>query len=203
VPRCDGKNHELRLFPVYGPKAFAAIGKLPETLTDRSIVITMQRRTSDQRIDRFLYPRAKPEAEIICDRMKKWAAQQSTNVRFAHENYNDLHWLGDRDADLWMPIFSVCSIAAPDRFAELKRCTLALSGSKAAEDADDSIALRLLSDVRKIWPHNEAHATTADLLERLNHLDESPWAEYETTPRKLAKWLRPLEVSPRPVRIGR
>ena len=44
VPRCAGKDNHLEFFPVYGPKAFAAIGKLPDTLGDRSICIAMQRR---------------------------------------------------------------------------------------------------------------------------------------------------------------
>ena len=57
IPRCDGPKHELKHFPVYGPKAFAAIGRLPDTLTDRSIVITMQRRTKDQKVERFLTAR--------------------------------------------------------------------------------------------------------------------------------------------------
>jgi hypothetical protein len=48
VPRCEGPKHELRHFPVYGPKVFAAIGRLPDTVTDRSILINMQRRTKAQ-----------------------------------------------------------------------------------------------------------------------------------------------------------
>jgi hypothetical protein len=30
VPRCDGPTHQIRHFPVFGPKAFAAIGGLPQ-----------------------------------------------------------------------------------------------------------------------------------------------------------------------------
>jgi hypothetical protein len=62
IPRCDGPKNELKHFDVFGPKAFAAIGRLPDTLTDRSIVIAMQRRTKSQKVERFLMSRATAEA---------------------------------------------------------------------------------------------------------------------------------------------
>src|SRR5262249_4740205 len=42
VPRCEGPKQEVRQFHVYGPKLFAAIGRLPDTLLDRSIVLRMK-----------------------------------------------------------------------------------------------------------------------------------------------------------------
>jgi len=38
----------------------------------------------------------------------------------------DLEFLGDRDADLWIPLFAICSLSAHDRLAELKKCAVAL-----------------------------------------------------------------------------
>ncbi len=49
IPRCDGPRQEVRQFPVYGPKFFAAIGRLPDTLLDRSIVVHMKRRSRSKR----------------------------------------------------------------------------------------------------------------------------------------------------------
>lgn len=37
--KCEGKNHELRVFEVFCPKALAGIGRIPETIASRSIVI--------------------------------------------------------------------------------------------------------------------------------------------------------------------
>ena len=41
--RCEGDNHEVRAFRVFGPAVLCGIGALPGTLHDRSIVIRLER----------------------------------------------------------------------------------------------------------------------------------------------------------------
>jgi hypothetical protein len=205
IPRCDGQKHELKHFPVYGPKAFAVIGRLPDTLTDRSIVITMQRRTADQRVERFLAPRAKTDTKAVRGHLASFGSAYNGAIEQAYNRLldTDLKFLGDRDADLWIPLFAVCTVAAPGRVAELKQCAVALSTSKAGDDADDSLPLKLLADIREVWPKNERQWETAGLTARLKALDESPWeSECELTPRKLARMLRPFGVEARKIRTG-
>jgi hypothetical protein len=201
VPRCDGKDHQLRHFPVYGPKAFACIGELPDTLADRSICLTMQRRTPEQKIERFLIARARADAAPICQAMDRWAQEQKVNVRVAYEVQHDLMWLGDRDADLWLPLFAVCSVAAPDRLPDLKKNALTLSGAKQAQDGENTTSLRLLGDLRRIWTAREPHEATCDLIERLRGLEESGWDDRLTT-YKLGKLLRAFQISSRNIRLG-
>ena len=43
VLRCVGDDNEPRAFQVFGPKALASIGTLPNTIVSRSIVIQMER----------------------------------------------------------------------------------------------------------------------------------------------------------------
>jgi hypothetical protein len=202
VPRCIGKDHKLHHFAVYGPKAFAAIGKLPDTLADRSIAIIMQRRTAAQLVERFLLGQAKANAAGLVEMVSRWAEQEDENVRAAYQTMPDLKFLSDRDADLWMPLFAVCSIASPHRLADLRNYAISLSGAKEAHDTEDSPSLRLLSDIREIWPKGAAHMSSADLLGRLKELEESPWSEYDLTARKLSKWLGPFDVASRSVRTG-
>ena len=203
ILRCEGPKHELKEFPVYGPKAFAAIGRLPDTLTDRSIAITMQRRTKGQNVERFLAARATAEAKPLRDSVTRFATAYRGAIGQAHERLvgSDLEFLSDRDADLWIPLFAICSVSAPDRVAELKTCAVTLSGAKAGNDADDSLPLKLLTDIRTVWPEEHKPFDTASLLEKLKALEESPWNEFQLTPRKLAKMLRPFEVEARSVRI--
>ena len=42
-----GDDYEPKLFSTWCPKAFALIGRLPDTLEDRSIVVTMHRKTKE------------------------------------------------------------------------------------------------------------------------------------------------------------
>jgi hypothetical protein len=202
VPRCDGKDNKVVFFPVYGPKAFAAIGKLPDTLSDRSIIISMQRRTAAEQVSRFLLGRAKGEAQPIIEAVDGWSLLHDQDVRAAYESFDDLAFLSDRNSDLWTPLFALCSVAAPERLAELKTSALVLSEAKEAADVEDSLPIHLLGDMWEVWPVSAVHLATTDLLARLRELPESPWSEIDLTARKLARMLRPFEVERRQVRIG-
>jgi hypothetical protein len=201
VPRCDGPKNELKYFPVYGPKAFAAIGRLPDTLADRSLCITMQRKNANQMVARFLQSKARMEAEPIRALLAVWAQRNETDVRAAYESMGDLIFLTDRDADLWMPLFAVCAVAAPERIAELKQCAQALTQTKAADDLEESLPLKLLADVRSVWPGETAQMLTMTLIEALRAIPDSPWADYELNARKLARMLRAFEIHPRQIRV--
>jgi hypothetical protein len=204
VPRCVPPNWNVEHFSVYGPKAFAAIGRLPDTLADRCIRISMQRKTSSQHVERFLFARTASEAQPVGESIAEWAESSMDAVREIYGSMDDLGFLADRESDLWMPLFAVCAVAVPERVDELKRCALGLCGAKSADDMDDSLALTLLTDVRNVWTFGIPHMMTASLIEALERLSDSPWAEPESklTPRKLAGMLRPFGIVPRQVRIG-
>jgi hypothetical protein len=204
VTRCVPPDWHVEHFPVYGPKAFAAIGRLPDTLTDRCICIPMQRKTASQHVERFLFARAAADAKPVHDSIAAWAESSMDAVRQTYASMGDLGFLADREADLWMPVFAVCAVALPERIEELRKRALALCGAKAADDLDDSLALTLLADVRSVWTAGSTHMTTASLIEALESRSDNPWAEpeHKLTPRKLAGMLRPFGIEPRQVRIG-
>jgi hypothetical protein len=52
VIRCADGGASIERCGVFCPKAIAAIGSLPDTITDRAIVIVMQRRTREEKIER-------------------------------------------------------------------------------------------------------------------------------------------------------
>jgi hypothetical protein len=202
IPRCVPPDFKVRNFPVYGPKAFAAIGTLPDTLADRCIHVTMQRKTPSQTVDRFLQGRAKADAEPISESLVEWADTCQESVRRAYENMADLKFLSDRDADLWMPLFAVCTVAEPERLDELQRYAVALSGAKAAGDVEDSLPLKLLADVQKVWPTGADRMPTATMLQRLKEIAESPWAAHDLSANRLSAMLRPFGIASRQIRVG-
>ncbi|MBZ0253684.1 MAG: hypothetical protein K8I02_10125, partial [Candidatus Methylomirabilis sp.] len=51
--RCEGDDHRLRRFSTWAPKVFAGIGRLPDTLEDRSIVVRLRRKLPEERVRRF------------------------------------------------------------------------------------------------------------------------------------------------------
>ena len=51
VVRVTGDNHEPRKFATWAPVAIAAIGRLPDTLQDRSVVLRMRRRKPEEHVE--------------------------------------------------------------------------------------------------------------------------------------------------------
>ena len=72
-------------------------------------------------------------------------------------------------------------MAAPERVDELKRCAQVLCANKAGDDTDNSLPLKLLTDMRAVWPEGETRCDSMTLIELLKTLEESPWSEYEPT----------------------
>jgi hypothetical protein len=207
IPRCEPPTNKVKMFPVYGPKLFAAIGRLPDTLMDRSIIIHMKRRKKAQQVERFRQVRATAEAKRIHDGVVRFVQLHRADIDRAYQHVldTDLAFLNDRDADLWTPLFAICTVIDAERLPELKKFSETLSAAKAGDDVDDNYSLTLLRDIRTVWPDGEHQLETAILLERLKALEEAPWGEEEhpLTARKLARMLKPFEVVPGKLRVGK
>jgi hypothetical protein len=201
VIRLVGQSHTPQIFSVYCPKVVAGIGSMPHTIRDRSILIQMQRRKDSERVQRFIFRKAQPDSDKLRQRMAGFVAASQETIDATYQNL-DLDFIEDRDAEAWEPLFAVLRVGDPRRLGELKECALVLTGQKAGGDAEESLSLRLLSDLREVWPEDES-AFTGHLIESLRAIEDSPWAsEVDLNPRKLARFLRPFGVEPRQVRIG-
>jgi hypothetical protein len=212
VYRCDGPNHTPKPFPVFGPKAFAAIKQVPSTLKDRSLVIPMQRKTKDQHIDRFLFARAAKEAKHIRQTLTEFAASQQDTIDSGYERWMDtadqkLDFLADRDADLCIPLFVICELSTSDRLDELKQCARSLCAAKTEDDVEDSYPLLLLRDIQTVWPNgvdgNPLPEYEAEhLLSLLKQQEESPWLDNQLTKNKLGRMLKSFQVKSKVLRVG-
>ncbi len=210
VRRCVAPDYKPTRFPTYGPKVFAAIGGLPDTLSDRSIIVQMNRKRANQKTERFLFSRVLRETEPLRSSVKEWARLNRVRIKAAYDDMRDLEFLNnDRDAEIWMPLFAVCSIAAPDRLDELRKCAVASSAVKREDDEADSLRLRLLADTRSIWTTDpsekpETSISTREILSRLTAIiEDSEWSERGLSPIQLAALLRPFSIYPRGIRVGK
>jgi hypothetical protein len=200
--RCADGGAQIERCNVYCPKALAAIGSLPDTISDRAISVPMQRRTRDERVERFLFQRAEPEARAIRERVASWAEQSADTIAAAYANAPDLDFLGDRDAEAWMPLFSVLAVVASARLMELRRCAEVLSGEKHEDAADESLGVRALLDAALVFRDGEGHVTSAELVARMRSIEESPWSGPDFDARRLARVLRPFGIRSKVFRDG-
>jgi len=202
VPRCEGKDFKIAEFPVYCPKVFACIGGMPSAIVDRCIVVRMQKALRTQNVERFSEHRIAPEAAELRRRIEPMMFEAGNRIRGVYEALPPLTFLRDRQEEIWQSLFATINVLDPSRMAELRRCAIALTVSKTAEDEDSQTDLKLLADIRAVWPEGTAHVSSTTLVESLCGLEESPWQEFELNVRKLAHRLRPFGISPRQVRTG-
>ena len=114
--------------------------------------------------------------------------------------------LQDRESELWLPLFSVCAVASPERLAELELVSLTLAAAKSAEDAAD-FSLQLLKDCQHVF--NDAkrdRLSTAEILHALNSSEDCPWAGWShgrgLNAHGLSKMLRNFQIQPQNIRLG-
>jgi uncharacterized protein DUF3631 len=204
VTRCigQGPNLDAKDFSVFCPKVLAGIGRFPPTITDRAIEIAMQRRKDSETVERFLYRTAEPRGKGLAEQAALFCSQRREEIGAAYVAAA-LDFVSDRDAEAWSPLFAILAVADPDRLQELRACAEHLTQSKTSNAEDDSLALRLLADIRQVWPDTEPKIFTATLLERLKGIEDGPWASDERfDSRKLSRFLRPFGVAPSTIQIG-
>ncbi|MCL0105658.1 topoisomerase, partial [Dehalococcoidia bacterium] len=97
VTICVGQGSTLSYkdFSTYCPKAIAGIGKLPGTVADRSIPISMKRKRTGDRVHRFRRSNYVEDSDRIRESLHLWS--QSTNC--AEEDVSLPEELDDRQQD--------------------------------------------------------------------------------------------------------
>ncbi len=196
-------NYEPEPFDPYCPKALVLIGQLQDTLADRCIEMRMERR-ADAQLERFRLARVQAEVTPLSKQLSTWAEENAGTVQ-AHYQDNDLPFLRDREAELWLPLFSVCEKAAPERIAELQTIATRLANLKSRSESGDW-GIQLLGDVREVFGSEHDRLPSSELLCQLNSLEESPWSGWFNgrglNSHSLARWLRPFGIQPQNIRCG-
>lgn len=201
IVRVIGDDHTPRRFNVWGTKALAGIGKLPETIMDRSITLELRRKKFEETAERLRH--VDPEIfRILAKKLSRFSQDYSDKVRHAKPTLPDT--LNDRAQDNWEPLFAIAEIAG-DEWLQLAR-TAALKISLNS-DQSESIGVQLLFDIQEIYePQCIDRFTTSELITALCKDDEKPWATYNRgrpiTPRQIANRLKEFGIISNTIRIG-
>jgi putative DNA primase/helicase len=190
--RCVGDNHQLRSFRVWAPMAIAAIGNLPDTIVDRSIVIRLQRATG--RLD--LGPL--PEQDLLQQNrvIARWIKDHFKRCKSTHPDIPK-EITSDRYVDSCRSLFAITDVIGGEWPDVGRHALVALAN--IGDHAPDSPRELLLRHIRQVFTEDGAIEMSTDrLLERLCGEAEWPWREYNhgrgLTPHKLAKMLKEFGI---------
>jgi len=200
----QGANITARDFDTFSPKAIAGIGSLPDTVADRSIHLRLSRRNAEtEPVERLRYRDAAVEVEPLRITADSLATEITPMLAEARPALPEQ--LTDRAQDVWEPLLAVADLAGGSWPARARTAAVALA--EGADAQDDSLGVKLLTDVRAIFDVRGADRLSSEsLVDSLNGMDESPWSEWKRgsglTQRQLARLLRPYDIFSRTVRFS-
>jgi len=177
VIRVDPDSLEPVRFSTWSPKAIGLIGKLPDTLEDRSIVIELKRKLRGERVEKtsMNFPQ---EVADLRSRVKRWVDDNFSNI--AEVALSIPSSGNDRADDNWSPLFSIADALGGDWLVKAQSAM-----GKLIERDDDALGTIMLSDIRNIFD-GHPHDT---LLRGLST-------------NGLARFLKPFGIKSKNMRIG-
>jgi len=186
--RVGGPNLATQQFSTFAMAALAGIGRMPETIEDRAVVVIMKRRREEEAVRPYRLRRDGPWLYKLRDRLSQWA---DTVRDRAGEIFPDMP-VDDRAADVWEPLISVADLAGGEWPQLARAAAVALVDSAAEDDTARSPQLQLLSDIRTVF--DTEFMKSDDLCKRLREVPESPWEQLELTPTRLGMRLREFSI---------
>ena len=203
VIRTVGEDHEPRQVSTWGPCAIAMIGRLPDTLADRSITVSMRRRLPGEKIERLRVD--KPErGEGLRRRLARFAADARPALESSDPD-TPAH-LNDRAADNWRVVLAIADAAGGAWPTRARAACMALN---ASETNADTMGATLLRDIQAAFmmKRDPVKLSSVELCQTLSDDEASPWAafgrsEKPITPAALARLLKPFQIGPKMFRHG-
>ena len=167
VVRIEGDNLEPKRFSTWAPKALAMIGDLPDTIKDRSIVVSMRRKLPGESVLKMPL-NASDQFEDIRRKCKRWAVDNFNKLtRYipAMPSHNN-----DREIDNWTPLFSIAGLCGQEQEALASMMKISPTGE------DNSIGPMILEDIQKVFDKRGVEKIfSQDLVNDLIEFDDRPW----------------------------
>jgi hypothetical protein len=170
-------------FPAYCAVALAGLGKLPDTVADRAVVVPMKKRKATEHVEPWRERDMRSTTDVLAEALERWTAKLEA-----------LPWptdmpVHDRDADVWEPLVMIADAAGGHWPSRARAAALVLT----SDDANASEGVQLLRDLRTVFDGHDKLSSVA-IVTALAELPEAPWATYHAngTPlnqRDLAKGL--------------
>lgn len=200
VLRCVGEDFTPTRFATWGAKALCGIGKLADTIEDRSIPLRLRRKTEGENVANIR--RSNPTIwEALQSRIARWIADNLGRIGAARPA--PVTGLNDRAQDCWEPLLAIADLAGDHWPATARAAATALHG---VDDDAPGIGTELLADIRDVFTDKGVNRIASrDLLAALVKVEDGPWATWNKgnplSPRQLAAKLKDFRISPTTTRL--
>lgn len=199
IIRCVGDDNEPVPFNVFGAKAISGIGRIPDTLIDRSISLTLRRKMKNETKDRV---RDLPEdvTDKIRSQLARWSDDNLQAVKDAKPVLPIT--INDRAQDNWQILFKIAMLLGEEWLEKAHKSCMEISGSDSDVPSSNE---QLLSDIKTVFSLTQTNRLLSrDLLTELRRDPEMSWSTYNEgktiTLRQIAKKLSAFRISSRDLR---
>lgn len=194
-----GDDHEPKRFSTWSACAIALIGRLPDTLEDRSVVVSLRRRKPDERVKVFRFDDC-ANLDRLASMARRWATDYADEIRACRPDMGELQ---NRRADNWEPLLSVATVAGGDW---VDRVWASAAGASVIEK-EQSVKAMLLSDIRDCFAaYKNGKIKSEQLVNLLVAMEDRPWGEWGRTGKpisknSLARTLAEFGIAPNTIRV--
>ncbi|MHB8481618.1 MAG: bifunctional DNA primase/polymerase [Nitrospiria bacterium] len=198
VYRCNSVTHEPETFDAFGFRAVAAIGNLWDTIIDRSIVVSMQRKPKGIKTARFFMREIEEEGQTLARKIARWTNDNKEAIEAVKDKTPLPEWLKDRSCDNYGALFAVGMAAGGNYLSKL--LNIAKIRQEQTEETTGNSEI-LIKDIKSIFEEESRSEKliTSSLIDKLTQIDSSPWGDMrggKLTATRLAQMLKPFKVKP-------
>ena len=184
-------------FPVWCAKAIAGIGEQEDTLTSRSIVISLRRKLITEVVKPVRF-NLRQQHEATRLQLASWAKEFASVSKEEMVPY--LQASTDRGTDNWLALGIIARRVGSDWE---RRIQAGLTDIEQRTESDShSIGIQLLNDVRSaVSADTKQEWTSTDLYNEVVYNDENDWRRFdhgrEITKKKFTQMLSAFGVTPK------
>lgn len=200
VIRCVGDDFTPTRFSTWGAKAIAGIGRLADTIEDRSIPLRMRRKMPGESVAKIR--RSDPALwSRLQSQIMRWVADHAQAIGKADPV--PIAGLNDRAQDCWEPLLAIADHAGSGWPTVARAAATTLHG---VEDEAPGIGTELLAGIQAAFvEQGTTRLGSKELLAILCTDESAPWASWNRgkamTERQLARKLDDYKIGPKEMRL--
>ncbi|MFD1259266.1 DUF3631 domain-containing protein [Entomomonas asaccharolytica] len=201
IIRCVGEDLIPTPFNVWGAKALCGIGKIADTLQDRSITLKLRRKTQGETVKNI--DKSDPELwRVLRAKLARFA--QDNQLKIINIQIEPLPQLNDRANDCWESLRQIATLAGGHWQQTAINSAIRINGE---QEENDSTRTELLRDIQTLFNTKGIDRIFShDLVNELNSDNEANWCTWNKgrgiNARNLAKILKEFDIVSNTIRIG-